>query len=56
VTEDSLIEANRLGESATGINVDATGTAGLAGLMEMRRSGAIGATDQVAVLFTGVRR
>lgn len=56
VTEDSLIEANRLTESATGISVDATGTAGLAGLLEMRRSGAIGAGDHVAVLFTGVRR
>jgi threonine synthase len=56
VTEESLIEANRLAESATGISVDATGTAGLAGLTELRRSGAIGATDQVAVLFTGIRR
>jgi threonine synthase len=56
VTEDSLIKANRLAESATGISVDATGTAALAGLLEMRRSGAIGAGDHVAVLFTGVRR
>jgi len=56
VTEDSLLEANRLATSATGINVDTTGAAGLAGLLEMRRSGAIGASDHAAVLFTGIRR
>jgi threonine synthase len=56
VTEDSLLEANRLAASATGINVDVTGAAGLAGLLEMRRSGAIGANDHAAVLFTGIRR
>jgi threonine synthase len=56
VTEDSLLQANRLAASATGIDADATGTAGLAGLMEMRRSGEIGADDRAAVLFTGIRR
>jgi len=56
VTEDSLLEATRLAASATGIDVDATGAAGLAGLLEMRRSGAIGASDHAAVLFTGIRR
>jgi len=56
VTENSLLEANRLAVSATGINVDATGASGLAGLLEMCRSGAIGASDNAAVLFTGIRR
>jgi threonine synthase len=56
VTEDSLLEATRLATSATGIDVDATGAAGLAGLLEMRRSGAIGANDHAGVLFTGIRR
>jgi threonine dehydratase len=56
VAEDSLIEASRLAVSATGISVDATGAAGLAGLLEMRRSGAIGEGHRVAVLFTGIRR
>jgi threonine synthase len=40
----------------TGIPVDPTGSAGLAGLLEMRRSGQIGDHDRVAVLFTGRRR
>jgi threonine synthase len=53
VTENSLSEANRLAVSATGINVDVTGAAGLAGLLEMRRAAAIGASDHAAVLFTG---
>jgi threonine synthase len=56
VTEGSLLDAHRLASSATGINVDATGAAGLAGLLEMRRSGAIGANDHAAVLFTGIQR
>jgi threonine synthase len=56
VSEDLLLEANRLGVSSTGIRVDPTGSSGLAGLLEMRRSGAIGDQDRVAVLFTGVQR
>jgi threonine synthase len=56
VGEDLLVEANRLAVSATGIRVDPTGSSGLAGLLQMRRSGAIGDQDRVAVLFTGTRR
>jgi threonine synthase len=56
VSEDLLVEANRLAVSATGIQVDPTGSAGLAGLLEMRRSRAIGDQDRVAVLFTGIQR
>ena len=56
VSEHSLAEANRLAVARTGIGVDPTGSAGLGGLLEMRRSGAIGADDRVAVLFTGRRR
>ena len=56
VPDETLIEANQLAASATGIDVDATGSAGLAGLMKMRRSGLIGAGDNAVVLFTGVRR
>jgi threonine synthase len=56
VSEDSLVEANRLAVTRTGIPVDPTGSAGLGGLLEMRRSGAIGADDRIAVLFTGRRR
>jgi threonine synthase len=53
VSESSLTEAHRLATARTGIQVDPTGSAGLGGLVEMRRSGAIGDRDRVAVLFTG---
>jgi threonine synthase len=55
VTEERLAEANELG-AATGIPVDPTGSAGLAGLLDLRQSGVVGADQRVAVLFTGVRR
>jgi threonine synthase len=56
VGEDLLLEANRLAVSRTGIQVDPTGSSGLAGLLEMRRSGAIRDQDRAAVLFTGIQR
>jgi len=56
VGEDTLAEASRLAVARTGIPVDPTGSSGLAGLVEMRRSGEIGDHDRVAVLFTGRRR
>jgi threonine synthase len=56
VDEGTLAEANQLARSTTGIDVDPTGSAGLAGLLELRRQGAIHANETCAVLFTGVRR
>ena len=56
VSEDVLVEADRLAVSRTGIQVNPTGSSGLAGLLEMRRSGAIGDQDRAAVLFTGIQR
>jgi threonine synthase len=56
VSENSLLEANRLAVAKAGIRADPTGSAGLAGLLELRRSGAIGADDRAAVLFTGRQR
>jgi threonine synthase len=56
VSEDSLTQANRLAVARTGIPVDPTGSSGLAGLLEMRRSGQVGDHDRVAVLFTGLQR
>ncbi len=56
VSEDLLVEANWLAVSKTGIQVDPTGSSGLAGLLEMQRSGAIGDQDRAAVLFTGIQR
>jgi len=56
VDEDTLIEANEIARSTTGIDVDATGSAGLAGLIELRRHGRVDSDETVAVIFTGVRR
>jgi len=56
VSEETLLEANGLARSATGINVDPTGSAGLAGLLELKRKQEVGAEERVAVLFTGVQR
>jgi len=56
VAEDSLVTANELAVTGTGIPVDPTGSAGLGGLLEMRRRGEVGDDDRVAVLFTGARR
>ncbi len=56
VEEDTLVEANRVARATTGIEVDTTGSAGLAGLMELRRQGEVHDDETCAVLFTGVRR
>lgn len=56
VDESAIAEANRLGREHTGIDVDATGTAGMAGLLDPTTASTIRADDQVVVLFTGRRR
>lgn len=56
VTERQILEANRLGREHTGIDVDATGTAGLAGLLEQSTRDTIERDDQIVILFTGIRR
>ena len=56
VSEETLIHANQQAVARTGIPVDPTGSSGLAGLLEMRRSGHVGDHDRVAVLFTGIQR
>lgn len=56
VSEEQLVEANRLGTEVTGSKVDETGSAGLAGLIALGRAGVIGTDERCAVLFTGVRR
>src|ERR1019366_2516353 len=55
VSEDTLAEANDLA-GATGIPVDPTGSSGLAGLLDLRRTGVVGRDERAGVLFTGVRR
>lgn len=56
VDEELLVDANRLAVARTGVRVDPTGSAGLAGLLDARRRGVVADRDRVAVLFTGVRR
>jgi threonine synthase len=56
VSEAGLREANRLARETTGIDVDPTGSAGLAGLLRLRRLGAVRDDESCAVLFTGIRR
>ncbi len=56
VDEQTLRRANDLARGTTHINVDHTGSSGLAGLMALRHAGAIRDDERVAVLFTGARR
>jgi threonine synthase len=55
--EATLDEANRLARETTGIDVDHTGSAGLAGLLALSRSmNRPRPVERVTVLFTGGRR
>lgn len=57
VTEDELRRANDAAWAQTHIEVDHTGTAGLAGLIHLlSQRSTIGSDDMAAVLFTGIRR
>lgn len=56
VDEETLEETNQLALEKTGIRVSHTGSAGLAGLMQLRRDGLIAKGARVGVLFSGVRR
>jgi threonine synthase len=54
--ERTLQQANDLAHDATGIDVDPTGSSGLAGLVALREQGLVADDERVAVLFTGVSR
>ncbi|HVM55951.1 MAG TPA: pyridoxal-phosphate dependent enzyme [Gaiellaceae bacterium] len=56
VDEPTLACANELGRATTGIDVDPTGSSGLAGLLALRERGEVGDDEHIAVLFTGVSR
>lgn len=56
VAEETLLAANALARETTGSDVDHTGSAGLAGLLELRASGALAPGEKVAIIFTGSRR
>lgn len=51
--EAVLLEANDRARSTTGITVDETGSAGLAGLLMLARSGKLSTDSDVLVIFTG---
>lgn len=55
VPETAIVEAHRLAHEHTSIDVDATGTAGLAGLLDNQLQTEL-AGDAVVVLFTGHTR
>lgn len=55
VDEERLVEANDLGREA-GYRADATGTSGLAGLIELVARGLVGPSERALVLFTGIDR
>jgi len=58
VDEADVLEANETGCRTTGIDASHTGTAGLAGLVALRREGPdqVQPDERVAVVFSGVRR
>jgi threonine synthase len=56
VGESQIADANRLGRTHTGIDVDFTGTAGLAGLFDDTTRHTVTSEERVVVLFTGLRR
>jgi len=55
-SEDELHEANDLAATTTGIAVDHTGTAGLAGMLHLAHRGVVMDGESIAVLFTGRQR
>ncbi len=56
VGEDQLERANALARAHSSADPDETGSSGLAGLLEACRIGAVGATENVAIILSGVRR
>jgi len=56
VDEATLREANAVARRTTDINVDHTGSAGLAGLMRLVRDKRAAPGEQVVVIFSGVAR
>ena len=56
VDEATLEAANKLARPHLGIDADHTGTAGLAGLIQLTRDGVVGPDETVAVIFSGARR
>jgi threonine synthase len=56
VSEERLADAHRRVRDSTSISADATGTSGVAGLLELQDNKPIHESETVAVLVTGVER
>ena len=56
VDEATLLQANQWALETPGVAVSHTGSAGLAGLLQLRRDGVIAAGARVGLLFSGLRR
>ncbi len=56
VDEESLREANALARETTGVSVCHTGSAGLAGLIQLRRGGVVKPGERAVVIFSGAQR
>ncbi len=56
VDEDELERANRIARATTGIDVDHTGSAGVAGLMQVLRNDPAARRERMVVVFSGIRR
>jgi threonine synthase len=56
VDEATLEAANDLARVTTGIDVDHTGSAGLAGLLQLSRRGALGPDENGVICFSGINR
>ena len=56
VDEAAVVEAHRIGHDVLGLNVSATGTAGMAGLLDREVATSIAPDESVLVFATGVER
>ncbi len=54
--EETLAQAHALARESTGIDVDPTGAAGLAGLLVLLTDGDVRDYERVALIFTGITR
>jgi hypothetical protein len=54
--EDAIRRAHRLAHEQVGIRTCATGSAGLAGLMQLQEAGVIERGQDVGLFFTGIDR
>ena len=56
VDERAVVEAHRIGREVLGLDVSATGTAGMAGLLDRELASSITPDESILVLATGVER